>query len=59
MSVPNQVWTFRLSKFEGVDRVDQVALQLPRVSGDGIGCVGVGCDDVVKEYKCKSFIPIV
>ena len=27
MSFPNQVWTFRLSKFEGVDRVDQVALQ--------------------------------
>ena len=34
-------------------------MQLPRVSGDGIGCVGVGCDDVVKEYRCKSFIPIV
>ena len=31
-------------------------MQLPRVSGDDIGCVGVGCDDVVKEYECKSFM---
>ena len=29
--VPNQVWTFRLAKLEGVDGVDQVALHVSPV----------------------------
>ena len=46
--VPNQVWTFRLAKLEGIDGVDQVALHAALVNdADLIG----DCDCPSMEYK--------
>ena len=50
LTVPNQVWTFRLAKLEGVDGVDQVALHKSPVDHTHLV--------VIVSIECKSFINV-